>query len=130
MFLFSWKPLHMLRRGSPVGADGPILDVFPSYLISSAYSIYDSVTSPLTPSLQEDADCRPPASLATVDEYLSGEGDLLLGDTVDLPLLCRPWVPRLGSLLLCPQMGCLTCLGRAPLMCIRTLWSRGPLRRC
>ena len=68
-------------RVSPlrVAADGPILDVFPSYLISPAHSIYDPVTSPLMPSLQEDADCRPPASTATMDPYLSGEGDLPLG---------------------------------------------------
>ena len=32
-----------------VAADSPILDVFPSYLISPACSIYDLVTSPLTP---------------------------------------------------------------------------------
>ena len=45
-------------RFSPlrVAADGPILDVFPTYLISPSHSIYDPVTSPLTPSLHEDAD--------------------------------------------------------------------------
>ena len=134
-------------RVSPlqVAADGPILDVFPSYLISPACSVYEPVTAPLMLSLQEDADYRPLPSPATMDQYFSGEGDLLLGDTADLPLLSRPltplpvvvdvvaespWVPRPGSLLLCPRMGCRTCLGRAPLMCIKTLWSRGPLRRC
>ena len=47
-------------RVSPlrVAANGPILDVFPSYLISPACSVYELVTSPLTPSLQEDADFR------------------------------------------------------------------------
>ena len=57
-------------RVSPlrVAADSPILDVFPSYLISPARSIYDPVTSPLTPSLQEDADCRPLTSPATMDQ--------------------------------------------------------------
>ena len=60
-------------RFSPlrVAADGPILDVFPSYLILPSHSIYDPVTSPLTPSFQEDADCRPPTSPATMDQYLA-----------------------------------------------------------
>ena len=35
----------------------------------------------------------PPSSLATMDQYLSTEGDLLLGDTTDLPLLMRPLTP-------------------------------------
>ena len=40
-------------RVSPlwVAADGPVLDVFPSYSISPACSIYEPVTSPITPSL-------------------------------------------------------------------------------
>ena len=81
-----------MSRVSPllVAADGPILDVFPSYLISPSHSIYDPVNSPLTPSLQEDAACRPPTSLATMDQYLSVDGDLLLGDTADLPMLSMP----------------------------------------
>ena len=66
-------------RVSPlrVAVDGPILDVFPSYLISPASSIYEPVTSLITPSLQEDADYRPLPSPATMDQYLSVEGDLL-----------------------------------------------------
>ena len=82
-------------RVSPlrVAADGPILDVFPSYLILPASSVYEPVISPIKPSLQEDADYRPPPSLATMDQYLSGESDLLLGDTVDLPLLSKPLTP-------------------------------------
>ena len=60
-----------------VVADGPVLDVFPSYSLSLACSVYEPVTSPLTPSLQEDADFRPPASLATMDQYLSRDDDLL-----------------------------------------------------
>ena len=76
-----------------VAADSPILDVFPSYLISPSRSIYDPVTSPLTPSLQEDADCRPPTSPVTMDQYLSVEGDLLLGYTADLPMLSMPLMP-------------------------------------
>ena len=69
----------------------------------------------------------------------------MVGDATDLPLLAMPLTPRpiveemvlgssvgspAGSMSLCPQMGCRTYLGRAPLMCIRTLWSWGPLRRC
>ena len=42
----------------------------------------------------EDADYRPPPSLATMDQYLSGEGDLLLGDTTNLPLFAMPLTPR------------------------------------
>ena len=76
-----WVPC----RGS-LHSDDPILDVFPSYLILPACSVHEPVTSPITSSLQEDADYRPPPSPATMDQYLSGEGDLLLGDTADLPL--------------------------------------------
>ena len=83
-------------RVSPlrVAADQPILDLFPSYSILPACSVYEPVTSPLTPSLQEDADYRPPHSPATMDQYLSSDGDLLLGGVVDLPLLSMPLTPR------------------------------------
>ena len=75
-------------RVSPlwVAADGPVLDVFPSYFISPACSIYEPVTSPITPSLQEDADSSP----ATMDQYLSRDCDLL--GTVDL--LSMPLTPH------------------------------------
>ena len=76
-----------------MAADGPILDVFPSNQILPACSVFEPVTSPITPSLQEDIDYRPPPSPATMDQYLSGECDLLLGDTVDLPLLSRALTP-------------------------------------
>ena len=66
---------------------------FPSYLILPACSVYEPITSPMTPSLQEDADYRPPPSPATMDQYLSGEGDLLLGVTAGLPPLSRPPTP-------------------------------------
>ena len=36
----------------------------------------------------------PLTSPATMDQYLSGQGDLLLGDTADLPLLAAPLMPR------------------------------------
>ena len=61
-----------------VAADSPILDVFPSYLISHACSIYEPVTSLISPSVREDDDYRPPPSPAIMDQYLSREGDLLL----------------------------------------------------
>ena len=77
-----------------VAADQPILDLFPSYSISPACSVYEPVTSPLTPSLQEDADYRRPSSLATMDQYLDSDGDLLLGGAVDLPLLSMPLTPH------------------------------------
>ena len=76
-----------------VAVDGLILDLFPSYLISPAHSDYDPVTSPITPSLQEDADCLPPNSPVTMDQYLSMDINLLLGDTADLPLLSLPLLP-------------------------------------
>ena len=75
-----------------VAVDGPILDVFPSYLISPAHSVYDPVTSPITPFLQEDGDVLPRDSPATMDQYLLVDGDLL-GDTADLPLLSLPLLP-------------------------------------
>ena len=39
--------------------------------------------SPITPSLREDDAYRPPSSLATMDQYLSRDGDLLLRDSTD-----------------------------------------------
>ena len=70
-----------------VAADQPILDLFPSYSLSSACSVYEPVTSPLAPSLQEDADYRPPLSPATMDQYLSSDGDLLssVGSPAGIP---------------------------------------------
>ena len=67
--------------------------MIPSYLISPAHSVYDPVTSPHTPSWQEDADFLPPDIPAIMDQYLSVERDLLLGDMVDLPLLSLPLLP-------------------------------------
>ena len=75
-----------------VAADGSILDVFLSYLISPAHFVYDPVTSPITLSLQEDADFLPPNSPATMDQYLSVDRDLLW-DTAELPLLSLPLLP-------------------------------------
>ena len=102
--LYQEPPLPVLPDDDPgatsrisplrVAADSPILDVFPSYLISPACSVYEPVTSLITPSLREDDDYRQPTSPATMDQYLSGEGDLLLGDTADLPLLAMPLTYR------------------------------------
>ena len=55
-----------------------MLDLFPTYLISPAQSDYDPVTSPISPSLQEDVGFLPPNSSATMDQYLLGDRDLLL----------------------------------------------------
>ena len=89
-----------ISRISPLRevADSPILDVFPSYLMSPACSIYEPVTSPIASSLREDDAYRPPSSPATMDQYLSGEGDLLLGESTDL-LTPRPIIEEmvLGS---------------------------------
>ena len=75
-------------------ADSPILDVFPLYTMLPACSVYEPDTSPITTSLREDDAYRPPSSPATMDQYLSREGDLLLGDSTDLPLLTMPLTPR------------------------------------
>ena len=75
-------------------ADSPILDVFPSYLKSPPGSEYEPVTSPITPSLREDDAFRPPSSHTTMDQYLTRSGDLLLGESTDLPLLVTPLTPR------------------------------------
>ena len=57
-------------------------------------SVYEPATSPITPSLWEDDDNRPPFSPVTMDQYLSREGDLLFGDSTDLPLLVMQLTPR------------------------------------
>ena len=57
-------------------------------------SAYEPVTSPKTPSLREDDAFRPPSSHATMDQYLPRSGDLLLGESTDLPLLATPLTPR------------------------------------
>ena len=74
--------------------DSPGLDVFPSYFASPAGSVYEPVTSPITSSLQEDADYRLPSSPATMDQYLSRDGELLRGVSTDLPPLDLPLTPR------------------------------------
>ena len=139
-----------ITRISPLRevAESPSLDVFPLYLESPSSSAYEPVTSPITPSLREDDVYRAPSSPATMDQYLSRDGDLLLGDLTDFPLLMmsltpRPFVEEMGlgssvgspagepcMLLPRPHMECRIYLGRAPLMFIRTLRSRGPLRKC
>ena len=67
-------------------ADSPILDVFPSYIESPPGSEYEPVTSSITPSLREEDAFRPPSSPATMDQYMPRDGDLLLGESTDLPL--------------------------------------------
>ena len=85
-----------IPRMSPLRevADSPIMDVFPSYIESPPGSKYEPVTSRITPSLREDDGFRPPSSLATMDQYLPRDGDLLLGESTDLPLLATPLTPR------------------------------------
>ena len=85
-----------IPRMSPLRkvADSPILDVFPSYIESPPGSEYEPVTSPITPSLWEDDAFRTPSSPATMDQYLPRDGDLLLVESTDLPLLAMPLTPR------------------------------------
>ena len=71
----------------------PTIDLFPSFLISPTPSYYDSVTSPITSDLQDDSEFLPPDSPATGDQYIAADGDLLLGDSSDLPLLSLPLLP-------------------------------------
>ena len=63
-----------LSRVSPlrVAADGPVLDVFPSYSTSQAGSAYEPVTSPVMPSSHEEDDYRPPPSLRGITQSLRG----------------------------------------------------------
>ena len=62
--------------------------------MSPACSVYEPVTSQITPSLREDDTYRPPSSPAKMDQYLSREGDLLLRDSKNLPLLAMALTPR------------------------------------
>ena len=55
--------------------------------------MYEPATSPITPYLQEDAAYQPLASPATMDQYLSRDGVLLLGDVMALPGLSSPRSP-------------------------------------
>ena len=71
----------------------PTIDLFPSYLISPAQSYYDPATSPVTSDLQDDSEFLLPDSPATMDQYLATDGDLLLGDSSELPLLSLPLLP-------------------------------------
>ena len=65
----------------------PTIDLFLSFFISPAQSYYDPATSPITSDLQDDSGFLPPDSPATMDQYIAADGDLLLGDPSDLPLL-------------------------------------------
>ena len=82
-------------RSSPirVAADGLEMDVFQSYLSSSACSVYVPATSPVTPYFKEDAAYQPASSPATMDQYLSRDGVLLLGDVMTLPGFSSPLSP-------------------------------------
>ena len=71
----------------------PTIDLFPSYLISPAQSNYDPATSLVTSDLQDDSESLLPDSPATMDEYLAADGDLLFGDSSELPLLSLPLLP-------------------------------------
>ena len=71
----------------------PTIDLFPSFLIYPAQSCCDPATSPITSDMQDDSGFLPPDSPATMDQYLATDGDLLLGDSSDLPLLSLPLLP-------------------------------------
>ena len=51
------------------------------------------MTSPVTLDMQDDSECLSPDSPATMDQYLAADGDLLLGDLSELPLLSLPLLP-------------------------------------
>ena len=76
---------------------------FLSFLISPAQSYYDPATSPITSDFQDDSGLLPPDSPATMDQYIAADGDQLLGDPSDLPLLSLP----------------LFCLFRSPMFRVR-----------
>ena len=120
----------------------PMIDLFPSFLISPAQSYYDPATSPITSDLQDDSGYLQPDSPATMDQYIVANEDLLLGDPSELQLLslpllpvpvqirCQSGLPPLGSQFWCPRWCCRTCLRRAPLMWIGLLRGRGTLHGC
>ena len=62
--------------------------------MSPAGSVYEPVTSPITPALREDDAYRSPSSPATMDQYLSRDGELLRAVSTDLSLLELPLTPR------------------------------------
>ena len=74
-------------------AGSPVRDAFPSYLASPAGSGYGLITSPISPSLWTDDVSGPPSGLATMDQYLPRDSELLLGESTDLPLLPMPLTP-------------------------------------
>ena len=71
----------------------PTIDLFPSYTMSLAYSYYDPTTSPVTSDVPDASEYLSPGSPAAVDRYLVEDGDLLLDDSSDLPLLPLPLLP-------------------------------------
>ena len=118
------------------GAGSPVLDVFPTYTMLPAGSVYGPATSPVSPSFWEDDVSRPPSEMAPMDQYLPRDSEVLLGESTDLPLLAMPLTPRpiveemvLGSAVGSPDgepivtlyVVCRTCPERAPLMFIRKL---------
>ena len=64
-----------------------------SYMISPAQSYYDPATSLVTLDIQDDSECLSLGSQATMDQHLAADGDLLLGDSSELPLLSMPLLP-------------------------------------
>ena len=63
--------------------------MFHSFFISPAQSYYDPATS----DFQDDSGLLPPDRPTTKDQYIAADGDLLLGDPSDLPLLSLPLLP-------------------------------------
>ena len=78
-------------------------------------------------------------------QYLSGEGDLLLGDTADLPLLAMPLTPRpivddvvpessvgcpAGEPVVVPSYGLPDLSREGPFDVHRDALESGPLRKC
>ena len=83
-------------QASPLreGAGHPVLDVFPTYAMSPTDSINKPTTSSVSPSVQEDDVSGPPSGMAPMDQYLPRNSEVLLGESLDLPLLTMPITPR------------------------------------
>ena len=96
LFLLNWTLPPVSSRGmfhSGKRNEHPTIDLFPSFLIYPAQSYYDPATSLIMSDLQDDSGYLPPDSPATMDQYIAADGDQLLGDPSDLPLLSVPLLP-------------------------------------
>ena len=73
----------------------PVLEKYPSYLVSPMGSVSEPITSLISPSSQTDDVSRLPSGMAPMNQYLQRDTSLLLGESTDFPFLPAPRTPRL-----------------------------------